>query len=78
MNLGALTRVENFGRLATTLENLYPFLGGSEKQKAEFGAVKKYCFRIQDFYLILPYNCIFFTIKQDDLLAARSDASRIV
>jgi len=28
MNLGAGTRVENFGPRATTVGNLYPFLGG--------------------------------------------------
>ena len=33
---------------------------------------------IQIFYLILPYSCNFLTMKQDDLLAARSDARRII
>ena len=41
MNLRAWTRFENFGLLATPVGNLYLFLGGIKKQKAEFESGKK-------------------------------------
>lgn len=69
---------KNLGCCRLLSETCIRFWARSKSRRQNLISVKKYCFTIQNFYWILPSTCLVFTMEQDKLLAANSDADRII